>query len=132
MNRQRATARSSAARRIWTGLTALATAILLWLGWEYRDSLPIHRLEAAAGAPAEAATAPAAPSRVAALGRLERSRARLVDAVVAVDGLDASEVRQAHHVFGELDLYQWVFFAGFHERRHTAQLREISAALRAR
>ena len=39
-------------------------------------------------------------------------------------------MRQEHHVFGELDLYQWVLFAGFHERRHTEQLREVAAALR--
>lgn len=93
------------------------------------DGAPVLDRTTRLEAPAFAAPDPAMTSR-AALGRLERSRARLVDAVVAVDGLDASEVRQAHHVFGELDLYQWVFFAGFHERRHTAQLREVAAALR--
>ena len=93
------------------------------------DGAPVLDRTTRLEAPAFAAPDPAMTSR-AALARLERARARLVDAVVAVDGLDASEVRQVHHVFGELDLYQWVFFAGFHERRHTAQLREIAAALR--
>ena len=45
------------------------------------------------------------------------------------DGKDLRPVRQAHFLFGELDFYQWVAFVGFHERRHTAQLREIAAAL---
>ncbi len=64
-----------------------------------------------------------------ATARLERARDRLTQAVLAADGRDVGGVRQDHHVFGELDFYQWVLFAGFHERRHTAQLRELGATL---
>jgi len=93
------------------------------------DGAPVLDRAERLAAPAFAAPDPGA-SLEQAVRKLERARARLVDAVVAVDGLDASGVRQEHHVFGELDLYQWVLFAGFHERRHTAQLREVAAALR--
>ena len=60
---------------------------------------------------------------------LARARERLETVVIDADGQDMSPVRQAHHLFGELDFYQWVAFAGFHERRHTAQLRELAALL---
>ena len=59
---------------------------------------------------------------------LQRARRRLEDVVIAADGRDMRSVRQAHFLFGELDFYQWVAFAGFHERRHTAQVLEIAAA----
>lgn len=65
----------------------------------------------------------------AALRGLKRARARLEQVVFMADGKDLRPVRQAHFLFGELDFYQWVAFVGFHERRHTAQLREIAAAL---
>lgn len=64
--------------------------------------------------------------------RLARARARLRSVVVTGDGVDLRRARQAHHVFGELDFYQWVLFAGYHEQRHTAQIREAAAALRGR
>lgn len=60
---------------------------------------------------------------------LARARERLEAVVIDADGQDMSPVRQSHHLFGELDFYQWVAFAGFHERRHTAQLRELAALL---
>ena len=60
---------------------------------------------------------------------LASARERLETVVIDADGQDMSLVRQSHHVFGELDFYQWVAFAGFHERRHTAQLRELAALL---
>jgi len=63
--------------------------------------------------------------------RLARARARLEAVVVSADGHDLRAARQAHHVFGELDFYQWTLFAGFHEQRHAAQIREVAASLRA-
>ena len=60
---------------------------------------------------------------------LVRARARLEQVVVDADSLDMRGVRQQHHLFGVLDFYQWVAFAGFHERRHSQQLREIAAGL---
>lgn len=62
---------------------------------------------------------------------LARARRRLEDLVIKADGVDMRPVCRAHFLFGELDFYQWVAFAGFHERRHTAQLHEIAAVLAA-
>jgi hypothetical protein len=67
-------------------------------------------------------------SSVAALAALEGARRRLCFVLLSVDGGDARGVTQAHHWFGELDFYEWVAFAGFHEQRHTAQLLEVSQA----
>jgi hypothetical protein len=36
-----------------------------------------------------------------------------------------------HPVLGPIDLYQWILFVAVHEARHTAQIREIAAALAA-
>ncbi|MCK5945441.1 MAG: DinB family protein [Planctomycetes bacterium] len=67
---------------------------------------------------------------VAALAQLERARERLREVLLAADGRDARGLRQLHQVFGELDFYEWVAFAGYHERRHTEQAREVAEALR--
>ncbi|MGC6486543.1 MAG: DinB family protein [Planctomycetota bacterium] len=62
--------------------------------------------------------------------RLSRARARLTSVVVRGDGVDLRRAQQAHHVFGELDFYQWVLFAGYHEQRHAAQVLDVAGALR--
>ena len=64
-----------------------------------------------------------------ALSALTRARQRLGDVVLAADGKDLRHARQPHFLLGDLDFYQWVAFAGFHELRHVGQAREISAAL---
>ena len=64
-----------------------------------------------------------------AMRALVKARQRLAGVLTLNDGLDVRAVRQEHFLFGELDFYQWAAFAGFHERRHTEQLREIAAAL---
>lgn len=64
-----------------------------------------------------------------AMRALVKARQRLGGVLTLNDGLDVRAVRQEHFLFGELDFYQWAAFAGFHERRHTEQLREIAAAL---
>jgi uncharacterized damage-inducible protein DinB len=62
---------------------------------------------------------------------LEQARATLRAAFLAGDGLALSEVQQPHPVLGPINLYQWILFVGSHETRHTAQVREIAAELKA-
>jgi hypothetical protein len=57
-----------------------------------------------------------------ALAALEESRAALLKAVAAADGLALDQIKHSHPGVGELDLYQWLLFVGKHEERHTAQL----------
>ena len=65
------------------------------------------------------------PDRETAERQLAESRAALVAAMEQGDGLALGEIRHTHLRFGELDLYQWILFIAQHERRHTAQLREV-------
>jgi hypothetical protein len=60
--------------------------------------------------------------------RLEATRARLRDTLVDADGLALTDVTASHPVFGELNVYQWALFAGSHEARHAAQVRELANA----
>jgi len=62
---------------------------------------------------------------------LEQTRADLRAGAVAGDGLALGKVIQPHPVMGPINLYQWLLFVGGHEARHTAQVREIAAALNA-
>lgn len=66
-----------------------------------------------------------------ALSRLEAVRRRLREAILARDGQCPGEFRLQHPLLGPLDLNQCIAFAGSHEARHTAQIREIGAALAA-
>lgn len=61
--------------------------------------------------------------------KLERVRVRTRELLMSVDGLDTSGVRRAHHVLGELTFEQWLGFVGFHQQRHTAQVRELAGKL---
>jgi|SRR5687767_6727772 len=64
------------------------------------------------------------------LASLERSRARLREALVGASDLDLSVVKRPHRVFGEINLYQWALFVAQHEERHRRQiertLREVT------
>jgi hypothetical protein len=62
---------------------------------------------------------------------LEQTRAALRAGVMAGDGLALGEVIQPHPLLGPINLYQWLLFVGSHEARHTAQVREIAAELKA-
>jgi uncharacterized damage-inducible protein DinB len=62
---------------------------------------------------------------------LEKTRAALRAGVLPGDGLALSEVIQPHPVLGPINLYQWLLFVGSHEVRHTGQVREIAAELKA-
>ncbi len=70
-------------------------------------------------------------TRDAALDAITGSRAEFKRAIAVADGLALGEVRQAHVVLGELDLYQWILFVAQHEQRHLLQLEEIVEQLRA-
>jgi DinB superfamily len=61
--------------------------------------------------------------------RLEVAHAALLDAVRASDGVNLVALTLPHPLFGEMNLYQWIAFAGSHEARHAAQVAEIGAVL---
>ena len=61
---------------------------------------------------------------------LSQAREELRAAFIDGDGLALAEIIQPHPVLGPINLYQWILFVGSHEARHTAQIREIAAALR--
>ena len=65
----------------------------------------------------------------AALDALERERVRFKDAILAADDLALDESTSSHRRLGMLNMYQWVLFAGAHEGRHAAQIREIAASI---
>jgi hypothetical protein len=60
---------------------------------------------------------------VGAVAALRDSRARLLGAVEALDGLAIEGITFAHPALGEFNLYQWILFVGQHEERHTKQIR---------
>jgi hypothetical protein len=60
---------------------------------------------------------------------LAESRAALNAAIASGDGLALGAIKHTHLRFGELDLYQWMLFVAGHEKRHTAQLREVARQL---
>jgi len=67
---------------------------------------------------------PAAESRV----RLEASRAKLLSTVEALSAFDLSGLTHPHPFFGEINTYQWLLVAGWHERRHAAQIGRIKSS----
>lgn len=69
------------------------------------------------------------PDRTTAERLLAESRAALDAAIASGDGLALGTIRHTHLRFGELDLYQWLLFVAEHEKRHTAQLREVARQL---
>jgi len=69
------------------------------------------------------------PDRANAERLLAESRAALDAAIASGDGLALGSIKHTHLRFGELDLYQWLLFVAAHEKRHTAQLREIARQL---
>ncbi len=77
-----------------------------------------------------------APDRVVPEGEMSAESARmalmetrgiLLDQLHAGDGLAYSTVLHPHPFLGTLDLYEWVYFVGAHERRHAEQVRELAA-----
>ncbi|MEO5824521.1 MAG: DinB family protein [Gemmatimonadales bacterium] len=60
---------------------------------------------------------------------LDASRADLLRALEEADGLALGAISYPHAQLGEMSMYQWVAFVGFHETRHAAQIEEITASL---
>ena len=67
----------------------------------------------------------------AAWAHLESAKQALRDTLSTVDGLALCDVSAPHPAFGPLNLYQWFLFVAAHKARHTDQVREIGASLRA-
>ncbi len=64
-----------------------------------------------------------------ALEMLEAARAILVTTVRSAEGVPLSTVSYPHFILGELNLYEWIAFLGYHEARHAAQIQEIAMSL---
>ena len=62
----------------------------------------------------------------AALELIDAGHARLRDAIGSCDGLALSTVTHDHRFFGTLNVYQWIDLLAGHERRHLAQIMEIT------
>lgn len=58
-----------------------------------------------------------------------RQHDALRDTVLSLDGLALADVVATNPVFGPLNMYQWVLFAGGHEQRHAAQIVDIGTSL---
>ena len=64
-----------------------------------------------------------------ALRNFEEERRNLVRIVRSAEGIPLGSVSYPHFILGELNLYEWIGFVGYHEMRHAAQIREINIAL---
>jgi hypothetical protein len=65
-----------------------------------------------------------------AVSALTESRARLLALLERVNGRAVGQLGFPHPRLGFLSFYQWILFLGQHERRHTAQAREVMGMLR--
>ena len=64
-----------------------------------------------------------------ALRNFEGARTTLLQTIRSADGVPLSTVSYPHFLLGELNLYEWIGFVGYHEARHAAQIREICIVL---
>jgi hypothetical protein len=62
----------------------------------------------------------------AALEKIAAGHARLRGVIASCDGLALSTVTHDHRFFGTLNVYQWIDLLAGHERRHLAQIMEIT------
>lgn len=60
---------------------------------------------------------------------LDKSRVVLLKVLDDADGFALGSVSYPHPNLGELSMYQWIAFVGFHETRHAEQIEEIDRAL---
>ena len=61
------------------------------------------------------------------LARLKASRETMLESVVQLDGYDLSALTHPHPFAGELNAYQWILMAGFHEFRHAEQINRMKS-----
>ena len=64
-----------------------------------------------------------------ALRNFDDARRGLLRTIRNAEGVPLGSVSYPHFILGELNLYEWIGFVGYHEMRHAAQVREISIAL---
>ena len=60
---------------------------------------------------------------------LEEARRDLKATVLGFEGLPLGGIIRPHPAIGPINFYQWVEFVGWHEARHTAQIRENGSVL---
>ena len=70
-----------------------------------------------------------ASDATAAWTRLERARQVTHETLRELDGVALSDVSAPHPALGPLNGYAWFLLLAAHEGRHTAQIREITAAI---
>ena len=63
------------------------------------------------------------------LARLETAFTEMLAVVRTAEGKALGEIKYPHYVLGELDMWQWIAFAGTHEARHGMQITEIAKDL---
>ena len=63
---------------------------------------------------------------------LERGTPLIREALFSGSDIALNEVMHPHPRFGPLSIYNWVAFAGAHEARHAAQIRELLAEIQSR
>ena len=61
------------------------------------------------------------------LARLAGARQKLIEKVGELSGYDLTQLSFPHPFFKDLDGYQWLLLAGWHEARHTAQIGRIKS-----
>ncbi|MBI3817991.1 MAG: flippase-like domain-containing protein [Planctomycetes bacterium] len=72
------------------------------------------------------------PNLEGAIAELDAVRARLVELLQSADDSVLRGKRFGHRVLGALDLIEWAWFIGRHERRHQKQIEQALRALRSR
>ena len=60
---------------------------------------------------------------------VETARHSFRNAIESADGLALATITHPNPVFGPMSLYGWIAFAGAHEARHAAQIRDIGRRL---
>ena len=61
------------------------------------------------------------------IARLQASREKMTESIERLARYDLSQLKYAHQLLGDLDMYQWILLAGAHERRHVAQIKRVKA-----
>jgi uncharacterized damage-inducible protein DinB len=63
------------------------------------------------------------------LQKLDEAHARLLEVVRSGAGKALTEIKHPHYLLGDLNLWEWMAFAGTHEARHAAQINDIAREL---
>ena len=63
------------------------------------------------------------------LAKLETAFTEMLALVRTAEGKALADIKYPHYVLGDLDMWQWIAFAGTHEARHGMQINEIAKDL---